>query len=47
MYKETLVGDNDTKRDLDNDVIDKSSYVFSQIRYIKLKTYKRYIYIRQ
>lgn len=47
MYKETLMRDNDIKRDLNDNVIDKSSYVFSQIRYTKLKTYKRYIYIRQ
>lgn len=47
IYKKTLGGDDDAKEDLNNDVISKSIYIFSQIRYTKTKTYKRYIYIRQ
>lgn len=46
-YRKALGRDNNIKRDLDNDMIGKSIYIFSQIRYIKTKTYKRYIYIRQ
>lgn len=38
-YREILEGDNDVMR--------KLIYIFSQIRYIKTKTYKRYIYIHQ
>ena len=46
-YKETLRGDDEVDSDLDNDVIGKLIYIFSQIRYTKTKTYRRYIYIRQ
>lgn len=46
-YKEVLGEDNNVKGDLDNNVIGKSIYIFSRIRYTKTKTYKRYIYIRQ
>ena len=45
-YRETVGGDDDAEEDLDDDVIGKSIYIFSQIRYTKIKTYKRYIYIR-
>lgn len=47
MYKETLGGDDNVKEDLNVDIMDKSIYVFSQIKYIKTKTYRRYIYIDQ
>lgn len=47
IYKEMLKGNDDAKGDLDDNVIDMSIYVFSQIRYTKTKTCKRYIYIRQ
>lgn len=47
MYRETLKKDDDVERDLDNNVIGKSIYIFSQIKYTKIKTYKRYIYVRQ
>ena len=47
MYRETLRGDDNIKEDLDNDMIGKLIYIFSQIRYTKIKTYRRYIYIRQ
>lgn len=33
------------KGDLDDDVMSKSIYVFSQIKYTKTKTYRRYISI--
>lgn len=46
-YKEIIGRDNNVKIDLDNNVIGKSIYIFSLIRYTKIKTYKRYIYIRQ
>ena len=46
-YRETLGGDDDAEGDLDDDVMGKSICVFSQIRYTKTKTYRRYIYIRQ
>ena len=46
-YRETVGGENDAEEDLDDDVMDKSIYIFSQIRYTKTKTYRRYIYIRQ
>lgn len=45
IYKEMLGGDDDAKRDLDDDVMGKSIYIFSHIRYTKIKTYRRYIYI--
>lgn len=45
IYRKTLRKDNDLKRDLNNDIIGKSIYIFSQIRYTKIKTYNRYIYI--
>ena len=47
IYRETLKEDDDSKWDLDNDVMDKLIYIFSQIKYTKIKTYKRYIYICQ
>lgn len=47
IYREMLRGDDDVERDLDDDVIGKSIYIFSRIRYTKTKTYRRYIYIRQ
>lgn len=46
-YRETIRGDDDVEGDLDDDVMGKLIYVFSQIRYTKTKTYRRYIYIRQ
>lgn len=46
-YRETVRGDDDGEGDLDNDVMGKSIYVFSHIRYTKKKTYRRYIYICQ
>lgn len=46
-YKGTLGRDNDTERDLDNDMIDKPIYVLFLIRYTKIKIYSRYIYICQ
>lgn len=46
-YGETLERNDDVKGDLDDDVMDKLIYVFSQIRYTKAKTYRRYIYICQ
>lgn len=36
-YREIVRGDNNVEGDLDDDVIGKSIYVFSQIRYIKIK----------
>lgn len=47
IYRETVGGDDNVEGDLDDDVMGKSIYVFSQIRYTKTKTYRRYIYIRQ
>ena len=47
IYRETLERDDDAKRDLDDNMMGKSIYVFFQIRYTKIKTYRRYIYIRQ
>lgn len=46
-YTETLGGDKDTEENLDDDVMGKSIYVFSQIRYTKTKPDRRYIYICQ
>lgn len=45
--KKILGRDDNTEGDLDNDMTGKSIYVFSQMRYTKIKTYKRYIYICQ
>lgn len=46
-YRETLGGGDDAEGDLDDDVMGKSIYVFSHINYTKIKTYRRYIYVRQ
>ena len=45
VCRKTLKEDDNIKKDLDDNVISKSIYVFFQIRYTKTKTYKRYIYI--
>lgn len=44
-YRKTLGGDGDIERNLNDDMIGNSIYVFSQIRYTKTKIYRRYIYI--
>lgn len=44
-YKKTLRKDDNIKGNLNNNMIRKSIYIFSQIIYIKTKIYKRYIYI--
>lgn len=46
-YREILEGDDDAEGDLDDDIIVKSIYVFFQIKYAKIKTYRRYIYIHE
>lgn len=46
-YRETVGRDDDAEGDLNDDVIDKSIYIFSQIKYTKTKTYRKYIYICQ
>lgn len=46
-YRETVGRNDDVKGDLADDVMSKSIYIFSQIRYTKTKTYRRYIYICQ
>lgn len=38
---------NNAEGNIDNDMIGKSIYIFSYIRYIKTKTYRRYNYIYQ
>lgn len=43
--KKYIKKDNNIKKDLDNNIIDKLIYIFFQIKYIKIKIYKRYIYI--
>lgn len=45
MYQKTLRENDNVKRDLNNNIMNKSIYTFFQIRYIKTKIYKRYIYI--
>lgn len=47
IYKKILEKDNNIKKDLNNNIIGKLIYIFFQIIYIKIKTYKKYIYIYQ
>lgn len=40
IYRQILRKDNNVNEDLHNNVMGKSIYIFSQINYIKTKTYK-------
>lgn len=46
-YKEILKKDDNIEGNLEDDMIDKSIYIFFQIKYAKTKIYRRYIYVYQ
>lgn len=45
IYKKILKRNNNSDKNLNNNIIDKLIYIFFWIRYIKTKTNKKYIYI--
>lgn len=45
IYKKILKKNNNSDKNLNNNIIDKLIYIFFWIRYIKTKTNKKYIYI--